>query len=643
MSALKEFANFISLNVANLAATYDRLQVESSENHPNLPADKRMVRARQLIKTVAEASESGTPDLLYRLFDGRVPSPSNQPGPNQFPAPLAEIECLGQTLTPVVTNLEAGKFLWQMLAETRTIIFRSVASPLLVGASELTVNHNNISANQQPQDAVTTEYDLLRTIIDNLPDYLYAKDIESRFVFLNKATAKLLGVSAVDEVIGKTDFDFLSPDQVAQFCTDEQTLMKSGQSRLNYEEQLVDPTTKQIHWVLTSKIPLQNKQGEIIGLIGINRDITALKQLELQIQESLDRRSQHMQVITEIARQLSSNIPDSIDFYRRVVNLVWERLGYDHVHFYTLTEEGLVLQEGTGEAGQRLKEAGYIIPLNAEKSLVVRAVGSEKAVLVPDMLQEPVWLPNPLLPATKAELAVPISLGGEVIGVLDIQSDSVGGLSEEDKILLEGLAGQIVIAVDSRRAYWAEKEARHQYQQILDSIVDMVLVKGPKSRIVWANKAFRDYYNMSNEQLQELIDAPFNEPDYTQQYIKDDEYVFTSGQTLDIPQEPVTRFDGEARLFHTVKSALRDADGKIIMTVGVSRDITGQRQTEAERERLLAEAQRRARREQTIRAITERMRTANNLEQLVKITAQELGQQLSAGHTLVELGIDSET
>ncbi|MDZ7994343.1 MAG: PAS domain S-box protein [Nostoc sp. EfeVER01] len=134
----------------------------------------------------------------------------------------------------------------------------------------------------------------------------------------------------------------------------------------------------------------------------------------------------------------------------------------------------------------------------------------------------------------------------------------------------------------------ALRENEKTYQQILDAITDMVLVKGAKSRIIWANKAFRDYYGMNEEQLQNMIDAPFNEVDHTLQYIKDDAYVFESGQTLEIPQEPVTRYDGEVRLFHTIKSAIRNELGQTIMTVGVSRDISEHKQAEKEQAKLLA-------------------------------------------------------
>ncbi len=134
----------------------------------------------------------------------------------------------------------------------------------------------------------------------------------------------------------------------------------------------------------------------------------------------------------------------------------------------------------------------------------------------------------------------------------------------------------------------ALRENEKTYQQILDAITDMVLVKGAKSRIVWANKAFRDYYGMSDEQLQDMIDAPFSEPDHTLQYIKDDAYVFETGQTLEIPQEPVTRHDGEVRLFHTIKSAIRNEQGQVIMTVGVSRDTSEHKQAQKEQAKLLA-------------------------------------------------------
>jgi rsbT co-antagonist protein RsbR len=123
-------------------------------------------------------------------------------------------------------------------------------------------------------------------------------------------------------------------------------------------------------------------------------------------------------------------------------------------------------------------------------------------------------------------------------------------------------------------------EQVEMYTQILDIVPAMVLVKGPQSRIVYANQAFRDYYGMTMEQLRGLIDAPFNEPNHTEQYLKDDAHVFTTGQVLDIPHEPITRHDGEVYIFHTRKAPIFNADGQVVKTVGITQNITERRETE---------------------------------------------------------------
>ena len=120
------------------------------------------------------------------------------------------------------------------------------------------------------------------------------------------------------------------------------------------------------------------------------------------------------------------------------------------------------------------------------------------------------------------------------------------------------------------------------FRQILDAIADMVLVKGPQSRLLWANRAFLDVYGMTNQELQGLIDAPFVEPDFTQQYVKDDYQVFSTGKTLHIPEEPVTSHDGHILVCQTVKSAIFDDKGQVAMTVGVSRDISDRKRMEAQ-------------------------------------------------------------
>ncbi|HEY9876666.1 MAG TPA: PAS domain S-box protein [Candidatus Obscuribacterales bacterium] len=137
----------------------------------------------------------------------------------------------------------------------------------------------------------------------------------------------------------------------------------------------------------------------------------------------------------------------------------------------------------------------------------------------------------------------------------------------------------------------ALRKSEQRYAQILDSLQDMVFCKIPGSVVVYANKAACNYYGMTVEQLQGITDVPFNEVDYTQKYLRDDLQVFTTGQTVEVQEEPNLRADGETRFFHTIKSPIFDTDGKVVEIVGVSRDITERKQFEKALTCALAEAE----------------------------------------------------
>jgi two-component system NtrC family sensor kinase len=137
-------------------------------------------------------------------------------------------------------------------------------------------------------------------------------------------------------------------------------------------------------------------------------------------------------------------------------------------------------------------------------------------------------------------------------------------------------------AMDITKVASEKRDADGMLQQILDAITDMIVVKGSHSRLEWANKAFLSVYGMTNAQLKGIIDAPFSEPDMTQQYVRDDLQVFTTGRSLEIPEEPMIRHDGKVLTCHTVKSPIFDSRGKIIKTVAVIRDTTERKRLELE-------------------------------------------------------------
>jgi PAS domain S-box-containing protein len=123
-----------------------------------------------------------------------------------------------------------------------------------------------------------------------------------------------------------------------------------------------------------------------------------------------------------------------------------------------------------------------------------------------------------------------------------------------------------------------------RYRRILDSLADMVFCKSRSLQVTFANRAAQQYYGMSEDELRGAIDVPFNEPDFTQQYLRDDRSVFETGQPIVRPEEPNVARDGTVRYFHTVKTPIVDEHGRVVEIVGVSRDVTELRH---EREQVL--------------------------------------------------------
>ncbi len=126
------------------------------------------------------------------------------------------------------------------------------------------------------------ERDLLKTIIDNVPDLIFIKDRAGRFVAVNAAMLRVLNVETEEEVLGKTDFDFSPPELAANYVADDQTVMRSGQPMIDQEEFAPDPAGDEV-WLLTTKVPLRDASGNVTGLVGIGRDITNRKRAEQEL------------------------------------------------------------------------------------------------------------------------------------------------------------------------------------------------------------------------------------------------------------------------------------------------------------------------------------------------------------------------
>ena len=130
-------------------------------------------------------------------------------------------------------------------------------------------------------DLAQRERMMLRTLVDNLPDFIYAKDAECRFLLANASVARHMGTSP-DNLLGKSDFDFFPPDLAEAYCEDERKVMRSGEALINREEAGLDANGN-VMTLLTTKVPLRDEQGKVVGILGIGRDITARVKVEAEV------------------------------------------------------------------------------------------------------------------------------------------------------------------------------------------------------------------------------------------------------------------------------------------------------------------------------------------------------------------------
>ena len=165
----------------------------------------------------------------------------------------------------------------------------------------------DITEPKEIEMALKNERLLLRTVVDSIPDSIYIKDLNCRKTLVNSTEMRFAGVSTESEIIGKNDFD-LYPKQLAeQFFADDQSVLFSGKAVLNREEFLFDENHEK-RWLLTSKIPLRGANSQIIGLLGIGRDITEIKQTEIELMKAKEKAEENDRLKSAFLANMSHEI-----------------------------------------------------------------------------------------------------------------------------------------------------------------------------------------------------------------------------------------------------------------------------------------------------------------------------------------------
>jgi len=182
------------------------------------------------------------------------------------------------------------------------------------------------------------------------------------------------------------------------------------------------------------------------------------------LEERVAERTEDLELAAELGQRLSQ-LRDLDSLLEVSVNRIRDRfdLYYAQVYLTEPNERRLTLVAGTGRAGAQLLERGHSLPVDG-RSINGSAVMERRAVIIADTQESELFRPNPLLPETRSEMAVPLIAGERIVGVLDLQSEEPGALTEENLSAFNVLAGELAIAVENARLFDEVHAAREELE-----------------------------------------------------------------------------------------------------------------------------------------------------------------------------------
>ena len=387
--------------------------------------------------------------------------------------------------------------------------------------------------------------DLLQSVIENVPGRIFWKDCDLRYLGCNTLFAKDAGRSSPDELTGKTDFEMSWKDQAGLYRAKDESVMKSGVPEINFEERLTTPDGN-IRWVRTSKIPLRNRNNQVIGILGVYDDITIRKQTEDQLRKLAQTVEQSPESI------IITNLDAEIEY---VNEAFMNNSGYSREE--VIGQNPSILHSGktprtTFESLWNNISQGQIWKgefINKRKD------GSE---YVEFAIISPIRQPDGAIThytAHEEDITEKKHLGKE----LDRHRHHLEELVESRTIEL--------------------RKQSNSLQALIDNLPFMAWLKDKEGRFMAVNQivAATNGQTMENIIGKSGIDLWPNE--IALRYQTEDAEVIATRRQKTI-EEPLPTLPDS--LYETFKAPILDADGTVLGTVGFSRDIKPQRDMEAE-------------------------------------------------------------
>ena len=337
--------------------------------------------------------------------------------------------------------------------------------------------------------------------------------------------------------------------------------------------------------------------------IYFNRMVARLQEFQSDLEKKVDERTSQLKAINEVGR-VATSILDPEGLLSRVVNLITEEFGYYHSAIYLIDQTGqwAELKAATGEAGQVLKESNHQVEVS-KVNIIGRAINTRQAQISLDIGEKATNFSYPLLPYTRSELALPLFVGDQILGALDVQSTQEAAFNEQDIDTLQNMANQVAISLDNARLF----------QETRQSLNEMRNIQKQYLREAW----------IDSNLPQSGVSLAVGEGSENEENI-----------SLELPITLREQIIGQLRL--EGDEVLSAEDKNLIQT------IVTQTALALENARLLEESQSIAMREKFVTEITNKIWTATNMDGVLQTAVRELGQILDATEATIELNIVEE-
>ncbi|MGC9397596.1 MAG: GAF domain-containing protein [Anaerolineae bacterium] len=535
-----------------------------------------------------------------------------------------------------IQSAEPGAF-----SEVDIISFQVMANQLanaIANAHLYEQAQREIAERRRTEEALAYQEYLLRVLLDNTPDHIFFKDRQSRFIEVSRALVEWFGAESREEIIGKTDFDFFAEAHARPAYEDEQQVIRTGEPILAKEEKEVWPDGR-VTWVSTSKLPMRDQDGHIVGIFGVSRNITPLKEAmdeQERLLKVLGKRSEQLQLAADVAQEVVSILePETL--LSQVVDLVRRRFGFYHVGLFLVVEVDkrvaaeetwAVLRGASGEAGRRMLEAEYRLAVD-DTSTVGRCILEGEVQRVLDLEEGA----HPYLPEARSEMALPLVSRGRPLGALVLYATAPDAFTPEDATVFQPLAGQIAVAIENARLLEEVQSAldrmaaaqRHYMQQAWDKYLE------PRRDAISYHRS-ESTAEIVDEQLKRAVERAMRTQEVV--VLTADGHADGGGKaTLVVPA--VLR--GQAIGALAVRSLRRSWSSE---EIALARLLAERMVLIAENLRLFEAAQRTAARERLLGEVASRVRERLDVETVLRTAADEIYRALDLESVTVRLTED---